>query len=187
MPTTYRKADDKVVTLLTRALQKWHADLFEANVLIGVLMASNPDGDAVKHGGYPAFATIKVVSLKDRVSKGTDAEMLIDEGKWEDLRPGQQMALLDHELSHLKLKKSWRSQILGSDNEPTGETELKFESDDLDRPKLKTVPGDWNCGDGFRSVVARHGNDAIEFENIARCRAAAEAARRAGETGQEVK
>lgn len=183
MPTTYRKADDRVLALLVKVMQKHHRDLLDAGVLVGVLMASNPDGDAVKHGGYPAFATIKVVSLRDRVSKGTDAELLIDEEKWEELRAAQQIALLDHELSHLKLKKSWRSAIL-KDGEPTDETELKFETDDLERPKLKTVPGDWNVGDGFRAVVARHGTDAIEFENIARGRAAAESARRAGERGE---
>lgn len=184
MPTVYRKADDDVVTLLTAVMQGQHRDLFDAGVLVGVVVASNPDGDAVKHGGYPAFATIKVVSAKDRVSKGTDAELLIDEGKWEDLRPGQRRALIDHELSHLKLKKSWRSTVVGPDGEPTGETELKFETDDLDRPKLKTVPGDWNAGDGFRVVVARHGADAIEFENLSRCKAAADAAKRAGERGE---
>lgn len=181
MPTTFRKADDDVLGLLAKVMRDHHPDLLEAGVLVGVVMASNPSGDAVKHHGAPAFACIKVVSLRDRVTKGTDAELLIDADKWADLRPRQQLALLDHELAHLKLKKSWRRDILDENDEPTGETELKWEADDLDRPKLKTIPGDWDSGDGFARVVARWGSDAIEYENIARCKARADQARRDGE------
>jgi hypothetical protein len=53
-------------------------------------------------------------------------------------------------------------------------------------PKLKSVPGDWIAGDGFKAVVAEYGTDAIEYEMLARCKARADAAKRAGELGQEV-
>jgi hypothetical protein len=180
MPTTYRTAPDDVVALLAAVMRKHHPDLATAGVLVGVIWAENPSGDAVKHHGDAAFATVKIVSPKDRVYKPYDAEMLVDGGKWDDLRPGQRAALLDHELAHVRLKKSWRSNVIGDDGEPTGETELKWEEDDSYRPKLKIVPGDWNGSDGFASVVSRHGGDAIEYENIAQCKARADAARREG-------
>jgi len=112
VPTTYRRADDDVTALLQRVMREYHPDLHEAGVHVGVVVAHNPAGDAVKHGGDPAFATITVVSPKDRVSKAHDAELLLDGDKWADLREGQRVALLDHELSHLRLKKSWRKPVL---------------------------------------------------------------------------
>jgi hypothetical protein len=45
--------------------------------------------------------------------------------------------------------------------------------DDIGRPKLRLKKGDWNAGDGFRDVVARHGDHAAEFENIRRAYAVA--------------
>ena len=76
MSTTYRKADDDIVELLATVMREHHPDLHEAGVWVGVVEAHNPDGDAVKHGGYPAFACVKIVSPRDRVSKGYDVEML---------------------------------------------------------------------------------------------------------------
>jgi hypothetical protein len=43
------------------------------------------------------------------------------------------------------------------------------------------VPGNWNAGDGFRDVIVRHRGAAIEFHNLARAKAMADAARRAGD------
>jgi hypothetical protein len=184
VPTSFGKADDDILQLLADVMREHHPDLADAGVRIGIVTAESDSGDAVKHHGSPAFATIKVVSLRDRVTKGTDAELLLDLAKWGQLRHRQRLALLDHELSHLKLKKSWRVNILDPETgEPTGETELKWESDDLNRPKLGTIPGDWDSGDGFARVVARWGSDAIEYENIAQCKSRADQARREGERG----
>lgn len=185
MPTTYRKADDEVTDLLAWVMGQFHQDLDEAKVHVGVLVAENPNGDAVKHGGYPAFACIRLVSARDRVAKVYDAELLLDGGKWDDLRPTQRVALLDHELSHLRLKKSWRTPVLDANEEPTGETTLHWEEDDEGRPGLKLVKGDWSVGDGFAAVVARHGPDAIEYASIALARGHAERARQQGERERE--
>lgn len=185
MPTTYDIADDEVLEILTDAVGRWHEDLRDAQVRIACLFAFNDKGPAVKHGGYPVLACIRVVSLKDRVTKKHDAEVLIDHGAWEHLRYGQKVATLDHELSHLRLKNIWRRQLLDRDNRPTGQVETGWETDDLGRPKLQLVPGDWSAGDGFAKVVARHGADAIEFRNLSECLAAAEFAKRAGEAERE--
>ncbi len=83
------------------------------------------------------------------------------------MRPEHLNALIDHELSHLG------PCIDGKTGLP--------KHDDLGRPKLKTRLGDWNAGDGFKEVVARHGDYAAEFENLSRAMTAANAAKSEGE------
>ena len=56
-----------------------HQALAQAGVRLGIVMAYNPEGAPIKSGGYEALAQVKIVSLKDRVSKGYDAELLIDQ------------------------------------------------------------------------------------------------------------
>lgn len=178
MPTTFSAADPEVLRLLDHSVLPDHFPrLVELGVRIGVVMAYNPDGGAIKHGGYPAAATIKVVSLKDRVTKGFDAELLVDQGVWDGLRHRQRLSLLYHECRHLEPVPQ------RDDEEPrhldNGAPDCA--RDDLTRPRLKCVPGDWNGGDGFRDCVALFGDDAIEHQNAALAFGAAEAARKAGE------
>ena len=176
MPATYSTADQDILDRLAEVMRSFHRPLYDAGVRVGVLLAASDTGHAVTHGGYPALATIKVVSLKDRVHKQTDAELVIDSREWDELPGASRDALLDHELSHLELKKYGYSPVLTADREPTGETQIHFERDDLDRPKLTSVKGDWNTGDGFAAVIARHGRAAVEFRNIEAARRHAERA-----------
>lgn len=99
MPTTYTKASDATVALLNHTIEMFHKPLKQHKVLIGVLIAANPDGPAISHAGYQAAAKIKVVPLKDRLTKGYDAELLIDHDHWKECKEEHQIALLDHELS----------------------------------------------------------------------------------------
>ena len=105
MPTIYEKCDDDAPqTVTTRAMmQKYHDDLVKAGVKVEILLASNDEGSAVKLHGWPCYATIKVMSYKDRVAGSADARMIIDLDKWPDLHPNQREALIDHELEHLEL------------------------------------------------------------------------------------
>lgn len=169
MPTTYSLADDDVTNLLADVLRRWHRPLADAGVKFGVLMASNPAGHAVKHGGYPAAATVRVVPLKDRVTKGYDAEMVIDLRWWEGHRRPHRLALLDHEAMHVEL-----ANIKGYDPE---DQSIRFDRDDIGRPKLRLRKGDWNAGDGFADVVGRHKDFALEFENLDHCWVRAQAAK----------
>lgn len=174
MATTYHTADDDVLAMLRHVLGRHHHQLRDAGVRVGVIMAENPDGPAVKHGGYPSTATIRVVSLKDRLTKGYDAEMLIDERVWNEASSDEQAAILDHELCHLSLVWLAGAKLRKvRDEDPNAPA---WEVDDLNRPKLKLVPGDWNAGDGFRVVVERHGRAAVEFTNLDKCYARAKAA-----------
>lgn len=178
MPTTYSLADDDVKDLLADALRQWHRPLFDAGVKFGVLMAFNPSGPAVKHGGYPAAATVRVVPLKDRVTKGYDAEVVIDLRWWEARKKKHRVALLDHEASHVELAK-----IVGYSTE---DGSIRFDRDDIGRPKLRLRKGDWNAGDGFAAVVGRHEDFAVEFENLDYCWSRAKAAKAGDPDGDTV-
>jgi hypothetical protein len=166
MPTTFSLPDEDDVTLLTRAIDNWHPSLFEHGVRVQVIMATG-DGEkpAVTHGGYPARATVRVVPLKDRLTKGFDAEVVVDYLWWRDANVKRRAALLDHELMHLEVRMKKVERPRGY----RGPDEYVVDLDDLGRPKLKLRKGDWNAGDGFADCVARHGDDAAEFENLKEC------------------
>ena len=170
MPTSYTRGGDEIDGMIAARMRAAEHDLHEYGVRVGVLMAYNPAGGAVKHGGYAAAATIKVVALRDRVTKNYDAELLIDQSVWDELRPKQREALIAHELRHVALvrKKSPDSN------------RFEVQYDDIGRPKLKSRLGDWNAGDGFAAVVSEFGDDAIEFENLRSCWWRAEAAAQEG-------
>jgi hypothetical protein len=147
MSTSYTQAKPGTYKLLEEIVGKYHQDLKKFKVIIGVLMAGNPDGNAITHGGYPAAAKIKIVSLKDRLTKKYDVELLLDDDHWEEANEEERIALLDHELSHLEI----------CFNKGGG-----VKLDDLGRPKLKIIPGDIIQSDGFKDVIKRHGDNAPE-------------------------
>jgi hypothetical protein len=156
--------------MVRERIKEAHEDMHRHGVRVCVLMATSDKGHAVKHGGYPANATVSVVPLKDRVTKGYDAEIIVDQLAWDGLRPRQRLALIAHEVNHLRLVRK-KDKFSGM---------LVVQVDDIGRPKLKTVPGDWNAGDGFRTIVREFGDDAIEFANIRAAWAFAEQAAKDG-------
>ena len=163
MSITYWKADVAIEAVVSTVIAKWHQDLQKAEVKIGIIMCSSDKEEvpALKHGGYPALATIKIVPLKDRISKNYDAEMMIDARFWADSTEERRVALVDHELCHVRLKEPSK----GQENVKTiGELSIVY--DDINRPLIRTVPGDWNIGDGFEEVVKRHGLVAHEVTSV---------------------
>lgn len=178
MATTYQKADLDVLQTVAWMMRKHHQRLHEAGVQVGVLMASNEDGPAVKHAGYPAVATIKVVSLKDRLTKGYDAELLIDEKEYGDFNDAHRQALCDHELCHLELIQVPPKQLARLRHDDPQAPDWKL--DDLGRPRLKLRPGDRNAGDGFAEVIARHGAAALEYHAYISAKLWADASRAVG-------
>lgn len=158
--TSFQMADTTVTELVNEIMHKNHPDLVECGVRIGVLMAYDPDGPAIKHGGFPVLACVRVVSLKDRITKGFDVEMLIDQTEWNDLPPKRKISTVDHELTHInRVPNTPKAMKAG---------ESAWKTDDLDRPKIKLRKGDVMVGDGFASCIDRHGDDAVEFVNIER-------------------
>ena len=161
MPTTFTAASGEVFAVLNEVMDEAHTHLRDAGVKVGILMASNDTGVAIKHAGYPAAAQIKVVPLADRVSKGYDAEIRIDDDEWADAKPARRKALIDHELCHLGLVRDEYGKV---------------QTDDLDRPKLRLRKGDFYAGDGFQDVIIRHGEMAYEHTNSLRVQAAVKGA-----------
>lgn len=148
----HEMASDDVLALVKQAMNRWHPDQVEGRVRVGVIMTSNEDGNAVTLGGYPCQATMRIVPTKDRLIKNYEAEMEIDQENWDGLSQAKRLALVDHELSHVLVVR--KCGIIAKDS--------------LGLPKLKLRGGDWNVGDGFADVVARHGEAAAEFTNLTR-------------------
>lgn len=163
MAITYWMGDSQVQAYVTKVINTWHQMFQTADVKIGIIMCASDKDDvpALKHSGYPALATIKVVPLKDRISKNYDAELMIDANFWETTTEERRLALVDHELCHLRLKEPKAGQ---ANVKEVGDLQILY--DDIGRPVLKLVGGDWNVGDGFEEVVRRHGEVAIEVSSV---------------------
>lgn len=152
MPTIYEKCDGETpqMKMIAAMMEKYHIELANAGVTVECLLASNDRGDAVKLHGLPCFATIKVMSYKDRVAGTADARMVIDLDKWSDLHADERAALVDHELEHLEVVLDKKTN--------------KLKTDDIGRPRLKCKPHDYEQG-GFYSIVRRHKDASIEVKN----------------------
>lgn len=151
MATIYEKCDEDAPQskAIAAMMHKYHVDLEKAGVTVECLLATNPDGSPVKHHGWPCYAKIKIMSLEQRVAGSADARMVIDLDRWSDLHENQRNALVDHELEHLEL-------VLDKLKKP--------KRDDIDRPKLRIKPHDYELT-GFDSVIRRHEDAAIEVAN----------------------
>ncbi len=177
--TVFEKAETDTTNILVDAMNRWHPNLFDAGVSIGVIMAYNESGAAVKDGGYPCLGKIKVVSSKDRIPKGYDAELLIDEREYLDLTDAQRLAMFDHYLCHLDLVPlSVKELGIARSNDSQAPW---WKLDDKGRPRLKLIKGDWNTGDAFAACIGRHQASAIEYVNISKAKGLADKARADGE------
>ncbi len=148
---TYSPNDD-IDALLIDVRKKYHPAL--ADVTVATLFVAKVDKDgessqALRHQGFPASATIKIMGLKYRALGVADAVLVIDEHTWEKLSKRERVALLDHELEHVTIVPDKR--------------------DDLGRPCLQLRFHDWRL-EGFRSVVQRHGRHALEAQAVEACR-----------------
>jgi hypothetical protein len=174
MASIYFKADSSVVAVVNEAIKKWHPELSKAQIQIGILFAvsGKDDQPAIKEAGHPVDGIIKIVTLKDRVTKGFDAEMILDGDSWKQMGDDDRLAFIDHLLSRLELKKPKKKKdkkndaVHGDDEEQEEFEESEFLQDDIGRPVLKTRKWDWNAGFGFREVVERHGAHAPECHHL---------------------
>lgn len=154
MPT-FRKASTEVNQIVERMLEKFHGPLVEAGVAIECLFAyaltdDNGDstGPALKLGGYPCNAIVRVLNPKDRTVGRGDAEIVIDGDQWDTWSDEQKAALIDHEIEHLELKVDGDNNVV---------------RDDLDRPKLRLKKHDHQFG-WFDSIARRHGAASFEVQ-----------------------
>lgn len=154
MPTSYTKADGDVMEIVGKVMHEHHSDLEKAGVIVDVLLAQaehdedgNPKADPVKLGGYACSAVIRRTSLKQRALGHGDAEIVIDEDRWNAMSQERQEALIDHELTHLMLAKDKDGHL---------------KRDDQNRAVLKMRLHDWQLG-GFAEIVERHGSAAPDL------------------------
>jgi len=157
MPKTYSKPDSKELELLKLAIKNWHPDLEEAKAKIALVMvgpAVNDAGDvtapAITGQGVAVAARVGLVSPKRRVYMEYDAEIEIDETVWADFDADKRLALLDHELEHVQVRRD-RNNAIARD-------------DDL-RPKLRLGADDYMLT-GFVAVAKRHGGNALEVISL---------------------
>jgi len=151
--TTYSKAPAELIKLTQDVMRRYHGGLNDVGVLVDVLLAfpaedANGDavGPAITVAGYAATACIKIISYKDRVVRGHDAEITIDGNCWDVASEAERTAILDHELTHLELI----TDAAGS-----------VKRDDAERPRLRMRKHDRHFG-WFDVVAHRHGEASLE-------------------------
>lgn len=150
---TYEIADESVMKVINEAADKYHQSLKANGVKILAIMAYGPRDEedqlkrpAIRKNGVACGACIRVLPLKERLSKSADAEMLIDGDSWEEYNADIRLALVDHELSHLIVKMDKDDNV---------------KKDALRRPMLGTIRDDivyW----GNSQIAERHGENSIE-------------------------
>jgi hypothetical protein len=160
MPKSYEPIDDnhKLREVLNQVIVSYHRILLDSDVTIALLTVRNFDANgeqvdpALTHGGYPAMATIKINSYRDRVEGKADVTITVDGQRWDELSDAELAAVLDHELTHLEL-------VLEEDG--------SVSRDDIDRPKLRMRRHDFQIG-GFNEVAKRHKADSLEVQAVAK-------------------
>lgn len=155
MPRTYEAATESVCERVMKAMAKYHPDLKDAELQVGVILAhaardqnNEPSGPALTHGGYAAAATIRIVSLKDRAAGLPDVILTIDGDEMDAWSDERFSSLIDHEFCHPVLVTSPGGAII---------------RDDLGRPKLKMRKHDHQLGI-FKEVIERHKEYAMDAE-----------------------
>jgi Putative phage metallopeptidase len=150
----YRIAPEDVQDLMADVMERYHGELRDAEVNVGIQFASlsmdEEKAVAIMDNGYPLVAKVEKVPYGWRVWRVPDAIITIDERAWENMARETQVALLDRELEHLELARDADAQI---------------KSDDHGRPKLNIKPCDYRIS-GFASVIRRHGPSAVEAEQF---------------------
>lgn len=145
---TYARGDSDLHKTVQDVMERYHGDLDDAEVTVTVLLAygprdahGDPVGPAITVHGVPAWASIKVTSLRDRAAGMSDAIMLLDGDRIDEWSYEELEAVIDHELTHLELRVDERGNV---------------KRDDLDRPRLAIRRHDWQFG-WFDEVARRHG------------------------------
>lgn len=145
---SYSQVTAEVDGIIDRIREQYHAPDLDG-VTIDALFVYDMEGSepVLKHGGYPAQATVGITPIKDRALGMADAVIVIDRSNWLTLTSKQRDALIDHELYHL-------DRVVEADTEVP-------ENDAVDRPKLKIRKHDHQVGI-FSEILRRHGKDSAE-------------------------
>ena len=148
MPTSYHECPQQIADMAHGLRRKNHSELEEADVTICYLWARNDTGPAITYRGWPAKALVRINNLRDRVAGLADATILIDEELFSEMTDASQLSLLDHELHHLEVRRDKEGAVA---------------VDDVNRPKLRIRPHDFNLG-GFHLMADRWGKESHEAQ-----------------------
>lgn len=159
MPKVYDNGSPATYKLLKTVMDTYHPELVEVNVSIGIVMvtaarneAGEPTGPAITKGGNPVAAQIRKTIAKQRLHmvEKRDALIEIDADQWAVMEDDHRLALLDHELTHIEIRRD--------------ENLAPVITDDL-RPALKLKPDDFALT-GFFEVIKRHRRAALEYQSV---------------------
>ena len=157
----YEEAEAASLDILTEAMATYHPHLSEVRIAMTMARAFDKDDEPIPcvkfAGGHQAAAVTRIIPLKRRVYMHYEAEIEVDGLIWDHLNRPSRVALMDHELNHIRLS-----------TDPNGVPRL----DDRGRPKLKLIKDDWMIN-GFVDVIRRHGDDAMEWRSVTRVYAVA--------------
>lgn len=150
--STYRKAPE-LEPIAQPLLDKYYREVLDVKTRIDFLFAYGPvnddgetTGPAIKHHGVQAIGLCRIIGQRDRAKGMGDIEVTVDGDWWQTASIDQQVALLDHELNHIQLKRDQAGCIV---------------FDDLGRPKIKMRQHDHDYG-WFDVIAKRHGTASVE-------------------------
>lgn len=154
----YENAPDTVYATVARVMKEYHKELTDAGVTVGCTFAragKNKHGHkpAVMVHGFPKDAKVNKTDQKARLNGAKDAQIIFDATVWDGLSDPQRRALIDHELTHLVLKREGNTE------------DGPIVMDDAQRPKLAMRLHDTEIG-VFKEVIERHGKDAPDWRQV---------------------
>jgi len=149
MSKIYAKCPAAITDKVSEIISKYHPTLAGVGIKIACLTVANTEEDepALLLHGYPCAAVVKILGAKDRARGVGDAEIVFDEVVYNDLSAEEQNALIDHELTHLEVKRRPK----------TGKPVF----DAYKRPALQMKLHDRQFG-WFDEVAKRHGAKSME-------------------------
>ena len=155
MASKYTEAPLEVHQTLKEIIEEHYKEINAVGVTFDIILAFGARnevdelvGPAIKVHGVQANGMAKIVDLKNRVMGRRDGEILLDGDVWDDLKAGQQKALLDHELYHFDIARNIKGEVI---------------RDTAGRPKLKMRQHDREFG-WFDIIAARYGEDSGEVQ-----------------------
>lgn len=156
MPT-YSQAPKDAKALLDELMQAHYPTLVEHGLKVGCLFAcatrgddGQPKGPAITLHGWPAAATVRIVSQKDRVAGLPDVMVTVDGDQWNEWEDLRKRAALHHELEHIELRLDEEGKVV---------------LDACFRPKVKLKQHDFQLG-GFHKIIEKYERHAIEAQAL---------------------
>lgn len=153
------EAPPAVEKLIRLVMEEYHGDLLGEKARVRAVMvegARNKYGEltapALTAFGVAAAAKIRVANPRERVLCECDVILQIDADGWSDLTEAQKRSLLDHELTHIQVKR-----------DKNGLTKRRDDGSAV----FESIPDDY-CINGFFAVMQRHKSDSMEALGLRR-------------------